>query len=1297
MAGSALMNSVGNFKIVRLIGKGGERQVFEAVCARSEGTVMDGERVALNCLKDREHRLFQREAEILASLNHPNILRYRHAFVHPTSLGDLYCLVTELLEGETLADRILRNRYPVGIPWAEARSIFSQILEALQEAARLRVVHRDLKPSNIYLCQDGTAKLIDFGIAGRQSQAGDTKSALPMQGSFDYMAPEYSRPSEDGFEGDSISDVFSFGVSLYQTVTGRLPFEAMGHGQVDHYLRWTSPTPPIVDYSDAVFRVWPGLRACLAGCLEPNRERRFSSFSALAKAFDGIQPFRVPPPESEEVYEYVSAIGSGAFGEVFQARHLRKGVDLGYVAVKRLVQARYSRRFEREAAILRSLNHPNLVRYVDFRKVDTESGAQYFLILEYLKGETGATLRSRIQASADGLDPVEMFRLFSSYLDALDFLNRNEIIHRDIKPHNLYAPQGDPAGGKIFDLGIALDQSGTQTSGMIPGSWDYMAPELSRVGSERGTPQSDIYSLGVTLYQALTGRLPYPTSRSWQEFAERAEKPLKLGFDHKVFREFPGLDAVFQQALAQDPVQRYPSARAMHKALGDLLRIWQLSHAQTDPGDWSIVIGRAESAMDARDWPESRKRCELVLEQDPQNARAQELLAVTQGILEAEAAAAGNRWSLGMARLRQIPQQYQANPFLRRALADMELRTRETSRSTGVRPNYGRILETLEDSDVANALQLCAEILKESPEDPDALQLRQTLLRLQTLENLVACKAFSKVLPLVDADDACDSAPEILHAFARLLARSSHQAMVVGDLPTAERLIHRAASLEGGNAEIQDGQLVCRLVLEAEKAASESSWWAAGDALQRALSRRPGDSFLQGKLLAVARRGAEDAIKQGDYEKAKSFCEHLSELSSMEPSASTLTDLAAGLVDAKAAGKLRNWQSALQILRDLRRSYTDSVLGEQSLSALGGVMDRSIAMAEAERAREARHVSELIRGAEKAIVEDPLSSESALARSSEFPFDLRWAALQKLAEPLRLIEISRCAGQWQPMLGACKKAYLYFPSNRLVSMGLAQIDALLQDRIVEAEAQLRRQQQRRWMLFGFALLGLLCVGLGAGLWIWKSMEQQRRADAFKREILNSVSFQSDAELMGIAKKNSGPRLLIQDLKSWWSNPAVPFPVIDKGFSNLVYRSAQRELTNSPWSDNVLDRPGLIWDHFRVKAITMEKTRTLAAYVELNLALIETNAPVALRPKASQAVQRFVEALETKQHTSGAFSLEALRTNHFHLMAWKIMRTVDVTVSERILPIYSQAQVKRDADTNRQSQPAYLGTPYIPKK
>ena len=224
---------IGPYEITASIGAGGMGEVYRARDTRLK------REVALKVLPDHfasdPDRLarFQREAEVLASLNHPHI-----AAVHGLEESDgVRALVLELVEGETLAERIARGRVPLD----EAVPIAQQIAEALQAAHEQGIIHRDLKPANIKLTPDGVVKVLDFGLAklvepaipvspatiAPLTMSPTVTSPAPMTsvgvllGTAAYMSPEQAK----GRPADKRSDIWAFGCVFYEMLTGRRPFD----------------------------------------------------------------------------------------------------------------------------------------------------------------------------------------------------------------------------------------------------------------------------------------------------------------------------------------------------------------------------------------------------------------------------------------------------------------------------------------------------------------------------------------------------------------------------------------------------------------------------------------------------------------------------------------------------------------------------------------------------------------------------------------------------------------------------------------------------------------------------------------------------------------------------------------------------------------------------------------------------------------------------------------------------------------------------------------------------------------
>ena len=214
-----------NYEIVELIGVGGMGEVYRA---RDQKLGRD---VAIKILPEEFARdperlaRFEREAKLLASVNHPGI-----ATLHGLEESDgTRFLVMEMVEGETLAERIARGPVPI----QEAISLFIQIAEALEAAHERGVIHRDLKPANIKITPDERVKILDFGLAKawQEEGAGADSSQSPtltkgtgmgaIMGTAAYMSPEQAR----GKPLDKRTDLWAFGVVVYETLTGQRAFK----------------------------------------------------------------------------------------------------------------------------------------------------------------------------------------------------------------------------------------------------------------------------------------------------------------------------------------------------------------------------------------------------------------------------------------------------------------------------------------------------------------------------------------------------------------------------------------------------------------------------------------------------------------------------------------------------------------------------------------------------------------------------------------------------------------------------------------------------------------------------------------------------------------------------------------------------------------------------------------------------------------------------------------------------------------------------------------------------------------
>ena len=277
--------TLGPYKVTAKIGEGGMGEVWQA-----RDTQLDRD-VALKVLPeaftadpDRLAR-FEREAKVLASLNHPNI----GSIYGLEEAEGVRALVLELVEGQTLADRIAKGP----IPLDEALPIAKQIAEALEAAHERGVIHRDLKPANIKVKADGTVKVLDFGLAKAfQPEASDpglsasptislTAAATQMGmiiGTAAYMSPEQA----SGKTVDKRADVWAFGVVLYEMLTGARPF--VGDDVSKTLARVIDREP---DWSTLPKELPPVLTNFLRGCLEKDLRKRVRDIGDVRLAMDG--------------------------------------------------------------------------------------------------------------------------------------------------------------------------------------------------------------------------------------------------------------------------------------------------------------------------------------------------------------------------------------------------------------------------------------------------------------------------------------------------------------------------------------------------------------------------------------------------------------------------------------------------------------------------------------------------------------------------------------------------------------------------------------------------------------------------------------------------------------------------------------------------------------------------------------------------------------------------------------------------------------------------------------------------
>ena len=265
-------------------------------------------------------------------------------------------------------------------------------------------------------------------------------------------------------------------------------------------------------------------------------------------------------------YEIIAVLGAGGMGQVYKVRNvLSERVEAMKVLLPNLEgDPDLADRFLREIKVQATLNHPNIAKLHTAMRVSN----QLVMLMEFVDGVSVAELLERNAMQAN-----QAVATGSQVLDALEYAHAQGVVHRDIKPANimLTGTAGGPVTVKLMDFGIARargDQRLTRAGGAV-GSLSYMSPE--QIKGAEPDPRSDLYSLGVTLYEMVTGKRPFEGSSDYQIMAAHLEHepaaPIEVA---------PGVPSALNDiiliAIAKDPAERFQSAHAFRAALGSVYR-----------------------------------------------------------------------------------------------------------------------------------------------------------------------------------------------------------------------------------------------------------------------------------------------------------------------------------------------------------------------------------------------------------------------------------------------------------------------------------------------------------------------------------------------------------------------------------------------------------------------------------------------------------------------------------------------------------------------------------------------------
>jgi serine/threonine protein kinase len=489
---------------------------------------------------------FRAEAEAAARLHHPNIVQI-YDF---RECGGQSFFVLEHLAGGDLSER---DRSQPMAP-AQAAELVEVLAWAIHYAHEQGVVHSDLRPLNVLLTATGVPKITGFGV-GRLLETGVAGSILGLS---NYIAPEQAggRAGEIG----PATDVYALGAILYELLTDRPPVLADTVAATLEQVRRSQPVPPRALRPELP----PDLEAICLKCLEKEPGRRYGSALALAedlRCFRGGEPVSLGITNEWEKlarwagYQVLQATGHSGMATLYKARQLHTG----RLAALQLVtptnpehRAHLRALYQAEAGAMARLAHPNIVQFYEAGEI----AGCCFLAREFVDGPSLLEKLGR-----KPLPAREAAGLLETLAHTLHFVHQKGYVHRDVKPANILLTADGTL--KLTDFSLARwtvpGQPQAEAPGTVVGTPAYMAPEQARGDLSLLGPASDVYAVGVILYEMLTGRTPFQGPRVVdllvQVLGEEPVPPSQLQAQIP-----PELEAICLKCLRKDPKDRYATA-----------------------------------------------------------------------------------------------------------------------------------------------------------------------------------------------------------------------------------------------------------------------------------------------------------------------------------------------------------------------------------------------------------------------------------------------------------------------------------------------------------------------------------------------------------------------------------------------------------------------------------------------------------------------------------------------------------------------------------------------------------------
>jgi len=568
----------GKYKVEELLSEDQTKLVYRGVDIENQQTVIAAViRAALISANEFLSR-FMGVSETINHLDTPYAVLVEKLGEHQGQA----VIVQSNVAGQTLAQILADSD---GLPVNFVLDIMQQIGEFLEILHHADQVHGDINPASVILGSDGVVRVANPGVASALN-LGDLINSGRVEAQA-YHAPEL-RAGAAGIV-TATSDFYALGATIYEALTGTA---------LD--LDPSDPSP-----SRLRLGIPPELDALVVDCLQADPARRVKTAAELLNGIEEVhQGMGVGAQETilgiEDAlvghtlgaYQLVERLGQGGMATVYKA--FEPALDR-YVAIKILPQffardPNFMQRFRREAKAIAQLNHPNIVPIHSYG----EEGGITYIAMRYVEGGSLPHGHEKV------LESERAIKLILPIAKALGYAHRQGILHRDIKPGNVLISEGD--WPLLTDFGLAkMVESSTQLTktGVGVGTPMYMSPEQAQ-GAEVDQ-RTDIYSLGIMLYELVTGDVPF-----------RAGTPMAIVIKHitapippprAINPQIPeALERIILKATAKSPDNRYQDADEMAAALEEVLSQMQIS-GQVSEG--SSAAPKIVDQLESRSQPAS--------------------------------------------------------------------------------------------------------------------------------------------------------------------------------------------------------------------------------------------------------------------------------------------------------------------------------------------------------------------------------------------------------------------------------------------------------------------------------------------------------------------------------------------------------------------------------------------------------------------------------------------------------------------------------------------------------------------